>query len=198
MLFSSRSVSSLVGGGAVWLMCVGHPGCHTTVVLSTEVATSVTVRPGVLRGVQPGLHTCSGWKPRGSVCQGQCIVLEHRSACETPIGLVSGFRAERLHACLAHAQRCTWPQETGTRACVRVCVMGSMCMRACHGDVCARVRGCIRVCVCVRVASHARSLRTIVPLEGSPLTARQLARRRGLWPGRSLLHPLVAVSLERG
>lgn len=99
------------------------------------------VRPGVLRGVQPGLRTHSGWKPRRSVCQGQCASFlstgqpaKHGDL--APVCLVSGFRAERSNACLSHAQCCTRPQETGTRACVR------------HGQ---RVHACvprIRVCTC--------------------------------------------------
>lgn len=87
---------------------------------------------------------------------------------------------------------------------LRVCVMGSVCVCACVGvcvhstDMCVHVSAAVYACVCMCVASCPQMLRTIVPSGGSPPTAGRLARRLGLWPGRSHLHAPGGRVTQRG
>lgn len=165
-------------------------------------------RGGVLRyGQAWGLAGRSAWasyafwleatalRVSGTVC----IVLEHRSACETrrpgprlprlrvPSGAFERLPLARsaLHAASGDGHSC-------------VCASWAACACVRAADTCVHVSVAAYMCVCVHVASHTRRLRTLVPLEGSHPTARQLARRLGLWPGRSLLHPRRPCHSGRG
>lgn len=77
---------------------------------------------------------------------------------------------------------------------MRVCIMGSVCMRACRGYVCARVRGCIHVRVCARGQPYAEA-QDACPFGRQPPHREAAGQAAGAVAGTFASAPPAAVSL---